>query len=77
MYDDKRLRIGIAYFTNIVVVVLLPEPFREKRTWRNSTETQQSGHSLRSGLEVKNGRSSAKAVAPEWLRCGTIQEEMS
>jgi len=40
---------------------------------RNSTETQQSGHAPRSGLEVKNG-SSAKDGAPERLRCGTIQE---
>jgi len=47
------------------------------RAWRNSTETQQSGHAPRFGPEVKNGRSSAKDGAPESLRCGTIQEEMS
>jgi len=40
-----------------VVVVVLPNPFREMGTWRNSTETQQSGHAPRSGPEVKNGRS--------------------
>jgi len=46
--------------------------------WRNSTETQQLGHAPRSGSEVKNGRlSSAKDGAPERLRCGTIQEEVS
>jgi len=44
--------------------------------WRNSTDTQQSGHAPRSGPEVKNGRS-AKDGAPERLRCGTIQEEAS
>jgi len=44
--------------------------------WRNSTETQQSGHAPRSRPEVKNG-SSAKDGAPERLRCGTIQEEVS
>jgi len=37
--------------------------------WRNSTETQQSGHTPRSGPEVKNGRSSAKDGSPERLRC--------
>jgi len=45
--------------------------------WRNSTETQQSGHAPRFEPEVKNGRSSAKDSAPERLRCGTIQEEVS
>jgi len=45
--------------------------------WRNSTKTQRSGHAPRSGPEVKNGRSSAKNGAPERLRCGTIQEEVS
>jgi len=42
--------------------------------WRNSKEIQHSGHAPRSGPEVKNGRSSAKAGVPERLRCGTIQE---
>jgi len=45
--------------------------------WRNSTETQQSGHAPRSGLEVKNGRSGAENGAPEKLRCGTVKEEVS
>jgi len=36
-----------------LVVVVLPDPFRGKGAWRNSTETQQSGHSPRSGPEVK------------------------
>jgi len=35
------------------------------------------GHVLRSGPEIKNGRSSAKDGAPERLRCGTIKEEVS
>jgi len=39
---------------------VLPDPFREKGAWKNSTETQQFGHAPRSGLEVKNGRSTAK-----------------
>jgi len=59
------------------VVVVLPDPFREMRAWRNSTETQQSGHGPRSGPKVKNGRSSAKDGAPERLRCGTVKEEAS
>jgi len=45
--------------------------------WRNSTETQSSGHVPRSGPEVKNGRSSAKDGAPERLGCRTIQKEVS
>jgi len=45
--------------------------------WRNSTETQQSGKVPRPGPEIKNGRSSAKVGAPERLRCGTIQKEVS
>jgi len=38
--------------------------------WRNSTETQQSGHASRSGPEVKNVGSSTKDGALERLRCG-------
>jgi len=55
-------------------MVVLPDPFRGMGAWRNSTETQQSGHAPRSGPEVKNGRSSAKDGAPKRLGCGTIQE---
>jgi len=40
-------------------VVVLPDPFRGMGAWRNSTETQQSGHASRSGPEVKNGRNTA------------------
>jgi len=60
-----------------MVVMVLLDLFREMGAWRNSTETQQSGHAPRSGLEVKNGRSSAKDSVPERLRCGTVQEEVS
>jgi len=45
--------------------------------WRNSTETQQLGHSPRSRPEVKNGRSGAEVGAPERFGCGTIKEEVS
>jgi len=62
---------------DFLVVVVLPDPFRGMGVWRNSTETQQSGHAPRSGLEVKIGRSSAKDGAPERLRCGTVKEEVS
>jgi len=51
-----------------VVVVNLPDPFRGMGSWRNSTETQQSGHVPKSGPEVKNGRSSAEDGAPERSR---------
>jgi len=55
----------------LMVVVVLPDPFRGVGAWRNSTETQQSGHPPRSGSEVKNGRSGAEDGAPERLGCGT------
>jgi len=45
--------------------------------WRNSTETQHSGHCTMSGPKVKNGRSNAKDGVPERLRCGTFQKEVS
>jgi len=59
----------------MVMVVVLPDPFRGM--WRNSTEIQQSGHTPRSGPEVKNGRSSAKDGTPAKLGCGTIQKAVS
>jgi len=59
-------------FLTFYLVVVLPDPFRDKGAWRNSTETQQSSHALRSGPDVKNGRSSDKDGAPERLRRGTI-----
>jgi len=37
-----------------------PTLFRGMGAWTNSTETQQSDHALRSGPEVKNGRSVPK-----------------
>jgi len=61
----------------VILVVVLPDPIRGMGSWRNSTETQQSGHAPRSGPEVENGRSSAKDGAAERLRCGTIQKEVS
>jgi len=56
------------YLINMVVV--LPDPFRGMGAWRNSSETQQSGYTRRSGPEVKN--SSTKDGVLERLRCGTI-----
>jgi len=53
-----------------MVVVVLSNPFLGMGAWRNSTETQQSGHAPRSGPEVKSGRSGAEDGAPEKLGCG-------
>jgi len=53
---------------------VLPDPFRGMEAWRNSTETQQSGHAPRSGPEVKNGSSSTEDGVPE---SGTIKKEVS
>jgi len=36
----------------LIVVVVLPDPFREMGAWKNSTDTQQSGHVPRSGPGV-------------------------
>jgi len=55
---------------------VLSYTFREMGAWRNSTETLQSGHSPRSGPEVKNGRSGAEDGAPERLGFGTVKEEV-
>jgi len=57
-----------------MMVMVLPDPFRGIGAWRNSTESQQSGHASRSGLEVKNGISGAEDGAPERLGCGTVKE---
>jgi len=56
-----------------LVVVVLPDPLRGVGAWKNSTETQQSGHAPRFRPEIKNG-SSAKDGAPERLGCGTVKE---
>jgi len=63
-------------FKEVLVVVVLSDPFWGLGAWRNSTETQQSGHALRSGPEVKNG-SSAKDGELERLGRGTVKEEVS
>jgi len=73
----KYCQSSILEIRNMVVVVVLDDPFRGMGAWRNSTETQQFGHSPRSGPEVRNGRSSAKGGAPEKLKYGTVQEEVS
>jgi len=44
---------------------VLPDPFRGMGAWRNSTETQLSGHAPMFEPEVKNGRSGAEDGAPE------------
>jgi len=62
----------------MVVVVVLTDPFRGMGAWRNSTETEQSGHATRSGPEVNDGRSNAKDGALlERLGCVIIQEEVN
>jgi len=61
----------------VVVVVMLPDPFRRMGAWRNSTETQRSVHAPRSGPEVKNGRSSAEDGTQERLGCESVKEEVS
>jgi len=40
----------------LVVMVVLSYLFRGMGAWKNSTEIQQSSHTPRSGLEVKNGK---------------------
>jgi len=74
-WDDSTNLIRSKLCKRYQVVVVLPDPFRGMRMWRNSTETQQSGDFPRFGPEVKNG-SSAKDGALERLKCGTIQKEV-
>jgi len=57
--------------------VVLFDPFQGMGKQKNSAETQQSGHAPTSGPEIKDGRSNAKDGAPERLRYGTIQKELS
>jgi len=68
MYQSfmKRNLVEYRWRYQYLVVVVLPDPFQGMGAWRNSTETQQSGHSPRSGPEVKNGRS---LIASTWW-CG-------
>jgi len=60
-----------------LVVLVQPDSFQGIGLWSNSTKTQLSDHAPRSRPKVKNGRSSAKDGAPERLRSGTIQKEVS
>jgi len=61
----------------LVVVVVLPNPFRGMGAQRNSAETQQLDHAPKSGPDIKIGRSTATDGAPERFRCGVIQKEVS
>jgi len=58
----------------MVMVVMLPDPFRRMGARRNFADTQQSGHAPKSGPEVKNVKSIAKDGSPERLTFGTIQK---
>jgi len=49
--EIKRKR--IKFSVKILVVVVLLDPFRRIGAWRNSTETQQSGHAPRSTRDQK------------------------
>jgi len=51
-------------FKLLVMIVVLDDPFRGMRGWKNSTKTQQLGHTPRSGPEVKNGKRGVKYGAP-------------
>jgi len=50
------------------VMVVLPDPFRGMRAWRNSTETQQSDHTPRSGPEAKNISKNADVFLSQSLK---------
>jgi len=60
-----------------MVVVVLPDPFREMEVQSHFAETQQSGHALWSEPAIKYGRSSVKDGVPERLRYGEIQKEVN
>jgi len=52
----------------MMVVVVLSDPFCGMGTRRNSAETQQSGHTLRSRPNVKNRRSSVKEAGEDQMQ---------
>jgi len=58
----------------MVVVVVLPDPFREMG--RGGTPRKPNSRATPQGLDVKNG-SGAEDGAPERLGCGTVKEEAS
>jgi len=49
---------------------MLPDPFRGVGAWKNSTETQQSGHDPRSGPEVKKWKFLYQRLAASTWWCG-------
>ena len=60
----------------VVVVVVLPDPFRVIGARRNSAETQQSGHTPRSGPKIENRQRGAKDRFAKGIRSRTVEEEM-
>jgi len=59
------------------MVVLYRDLLRGMGARRNFEENLQSGHALSFKPEIKDERGSVKDVAPERLRCETIQKEVS
>ena len=56
--------------------MVLPDPFRGMGARRNSAETQQSGHTPRSGLKIENRERGAKDRFAKGFRSRTVEEEM-
>jgi len=71
-YSKSNLNSCLSYgFRFIMVAVVLPDSFRGMGAWKNSTETQKSGHAPRSGPEVKNGSGACrKRLAASTWWCG-------
>jgi len=76
-YTVTARQYSLVYFLSGGRVVLL-DPFRVMGEWMKKLHGDLTVRPpLRSRPEVKNGRSSAKDSAPERLRYGTIQKEVS
>jgi len=73
---DNNLLVCSAYRVYQLVVVVLPDRFREIGARRNFAETQQPATPPKSRPEIKYGKSSAKE-GHRRLRGGVIEEEVS
>ena len=66
----------IIFISDVVPLLLLPDPFRGMTTWRLTMEPQKPGNSPRSGPEVAQRQRVAKERAAKRACSWTVQNEM-
>ena len=76
IFGDDDSHSEINWHRLMTVVVVLPDPFRGMGARRNSAETQQSGHTPRSGPYIENRERGAKDRFAKRFRSTTVEEEM-